>query len=78
VLKARQGANGLTADGIVGMDTFLKMFPDATGEPAPAGETDNVNASELSLDKLINHVPDVVINQISGCLKNSRSIRACV
>jgi putative chitinase len=67
-VKAWQGANGLIADGIVGMDTFLKMFPDAaTGEPAGTGGTDNIKVSGLSLDKLINHVPDAVINEISGC-----------
>ncbi|MCX5812471.1 MAG: peptidoglycan-binding protein [Proteobacteria bacterium] len=67
-VKAWQGANGLTADGIVGTDTFLKMFPDAAaGKPAPVGGTDNVNVSGLSMDKLVNHVPDAVINEIAGC-----------
>jgi putative chitinase len=67
-VKAWQGANGLTADGIVGMDTFLKMFPDtAAGQPAAAGGTDDIKLSGLSLDKLVNYVPDTVINEISGC-----------
>ncbi|MCX5806779.1 MAG: peptidoglycan-binding domain-containing protein [Proteobacteria bacterium] len=67
-VKAWQGANGLIADGIVGTDTFLKMFPDAAaGEPAVAGGTDSIKVSGLSLDKLVDHLPDAVINEISGC-----------
>jgi len=54
-VKAWQKANGLLDDGIVGDDTWNRLFP----SPAPV-----VPPSPFKLDKLKGHVPDSVIAQI--------------
>jgi putative chitinase len=65
-VKAWQSSNGLTADGIVGGDTWSKMFSEGTvsaptiiTEPAPVP-----SVGGLKLEKLKGHIPDVVIAQI--------------
>lgn len=58
-VKAWQTTNGLQVDGIVGSDSWNKMFSDATASPA--------SAEDLKLDKLASHIPDEVIAQIPDC-----------
>ncbi|MDD5227821.1 MAG: peptidoglycan-binding protein [Methylococcales bacterium] len=59
-VKTFQAENGLTADGIVGSATWDKLFLTITTDtPAPVGD--------LDLNKLVGHIPDVVINQIPDC-----------
>jgi len=58
-VKAWQAANGLTADGIVGAGTWVKMGLDGHTAPAP-----EIPPSSFNLEKLRGHVPDSVIAQI--------------
>ena len=65
-VKAWQSANGLTPDGVVGNNSWLKLFgevsvstPTVITEPAPVA-----NVGGLKLEKLKGHVPDAVIAQI--------------
>jgi len=65
-VKSWQSSNGLTADGIVGDGTWVKMFAEGTTstptvitEPAPAP-----SVGGLKLEKLKGHIPDSVIAQI--------------
>ena len=65
-VKAWQSANGLTPDGVVGNNSWLKLFgevsvstPTVITEPAPVA-----NVGGLKLEKLKGHVPDAVISQI--------------
>ena len=65
-VKAWQSANGITPDGVVGNNSWLKLFgevsvstPTVITEPAPVA-----NVGGLKLEKLKGHVPDAVISQI--------------
>jgi putative chitinase len=65
-VRAWQSANGLTADGIVGDNTWSKMMgesvasaPTVLTEPAPVP-----SVGGLKLEKLKGHIPDSVIAQI--------------
>lgn len=64
-VKAWQSANGLTADGVVGDNTWNKMFSENTTpktvitEPAPVA-----SVGGLKLERLKGHIPDAVIAQI--------------
>lgn len=64
-----QSTNDLTADGIVGDETFAKMFPadDSATEPVSTGETVAPVVQGLKLDKLAGQVPDLVLNEIPDC-----------
>ena len=60
-VKAWQTKNGLTADGIVGDNTWAKMFPAArVSQPANPVQ----NTGPLPLDKLNGKVPANVLSQI--------------
>jgi putative chitinase len=62
-VKAWQSANGLTADGIVGDGTWVKMFGGATPvAAAPAAPI--ANSGNLKLSNLKGHIPDAVIAMI--------------
>ena len=63
-VKAWQAANGLSADGVVGVKTWERLFPD---EEAPAAKADTITVDDALLAKLINHVSAIVINQIPEC-----------
>ena len=64
-VKAWQSANGLTPDGIVGPNTWAKLFNEGTTpqtvitEPAPVA-----SVGGLKLERLKGHIPDSVIAQI--------------
>lgn len=64
-VKAWQSANGLTPDGIVGPNTWAKLFGEGTTpkavitEPAPVA-----SVGGLKLERLKGHIPDAVIAQI--------------
>jgi putative chitinase len=65
-VKSWQSSNGLSADGIVGDGTWVKMFAEGTvsqpsviTEPAPSP-----SVGGLKLEKLKGHIPDSVIAQI--------------
>lgn len=60
-VKTWQTINGLTPDGIVGPNTWSKMFSEQTviTEPSPAP-----NVGGLKLEKLKGHIPDAVIAMI--------------
>lgn len=62
-VKTWQAANNLTADSIVGTATWNKMFADAT----PVATT-IVSVDDLKLEVLSNHIPNVVIQEITACV----------
>jgi putative chitinase len=69
-VKGWQSANGLTADGVVGPNTWAKMFalkeesaPTPAPTPAPVAQP-IVQNTNFKLDKLKGHVPQAVIDQI--------------
>lgn len=73
-----QKAHGLAADGIVGDDTFEKMFPDTPETAGSAPETDDsVSVSDgntdapvvegLNLSKLAGQITSQVLSEIPGC-----------
>ena len=70
-VKKWQAANGLTADGIVGVGTWSKMFGTSTQETTIVKEDKIVapvisspSVGGLKIDKLRGHIPDSVIAQI--------------
>lgn len=66
-VKEWQAANGLTPDGIVGDQTWAKMFK--AQSPAPAQPAAAVPASSFKLQNLKGHIPDSVIAQIPDTAK---------
>jgi len=64
-VKAWQAKNGLTADGIVGPATWAKIMGGATPTPTtPQPSTPAPQVAGLKLNKLVGHVPQVVIDSI--------------
>jgi putative chitinase len=65
-VKAWQKANGLDDDGVVGSDTWSKLFGvDSTSVPVIKEDVVIIKSTGLlNLDKLKGHVPDTVIAQI--------------
>jgi len=68
-VKAWQAKNGLTADGIVGPATWVKIMG-TESIPAPAAPAPvSIPASEFKLHALKGHIPDAVIAQIPDTAK---------
>lgn len=66
-VKAWQADHGLTVDGLVGPNTWAKMFPDtAIDSNVSAGAA---TADDAMLNKLTGAVPDVVVEQLPDCAK---------
>jgi putative chitinase len=64
-VKGWQSANGLTADGIVGPNTWAKMFATKQEAPIPAPVAQPVvQNTAFNLGKLKGHIPQAVIDQI--------------
>ena len=63
-VKAFQSKNGLTADGIVGEGTWVKIMGEGTPAPAPQPAAPIAPVGGLKLDKLKGHIPDAVIAMI--------------
>jgi putative chitinase len=64
-VKGWQSANGLTPDGIVGPNTWAKMFATKQEAPIPAPIAQPVvQNTNFKLDKLKGHIPQAVIDQI--------------
>ena len=68
-VKAWQTKNGLTADGVVGPNTWSKIMGESiltqvTPAPQPVASTPAPQVAGLKLDKLKGHVPQVVIDSI--------------
>ena len=64
-VKGWQSANGLTADGIVGPNTWAKMFAPKQEAPTPAPIVQPVVQNvAFNLGKLKGHIPQAVIDQI--------------
>jgi len=68
-VKAWQTKNGLTADGVVGPNTWSKIMGESistqvTPTPQPVASTPTPEVVGLKLDKLKGHVPQVVIDSI--------------
>jgi len=64
-VKGWQSANGLTPDGIVGPNTWAKMFAAKQEAPTPAPVAQPVvQNTNFKLDKLKGHIPQAVIDQI--------------
>lgn len=64
-VKGWQSANGLTPDGIVGPNTWAKMFAPKVEAPQPAPVAQPVvQNSAFKLDKLKGHVPQFILDQI--------------
>lgn len=65
-VKSWQSANGLTADGIVGAETWGKLFAD-TADNLVATSISTVPVDNSKLSALTGHIPDSVISQIPEC-----------
>jgi putative chitinase len=64
-VKAWQAKNGLTADGIVGPNTWAKIMGESTTVvPEPIVAAPIAPIAGLKLDKLKGHIPDAVIQMI--------------
>jgi putative chitinase len=64
-VKGWQSANGLTPDGVVGPNTWAKMFAPKVDAPQPAPVIQPVvQNTAFKLDKLKGHIPQAVIDQI--------------
>ena len=68
-VKAWQTKNGLTADGVVGPNTWSKIMGESistqvTPTPQPVASTSTPEVAGLKLDKLKGYVPQVVIDSI--------------
>ena len=68
-VKAWQTKNGLTADGVVGPNTWSKIMGESistqvTPTPQPVASTSTPEVAGLKLDKLKGHVPQAVIDSI--------------
>ncbi len=64
-VKAWQAAHGLTADGIVGPETWAKIMGESTVVvPEPVVSAPIAPVGGLKLDKLRGHIPDAVIAMI--------------
>lgn len=64
-VKAWQAAHGLTADGIVGPNTWAKIMGESTVVvPEPIVSAPITPVGGLKLDKLKGHIPDAVIQMI--------------
>ena len=63
-VKAFQSKNGLTADGIVGEGTWVKIMGEGTPAPVPQPSAPIAPVGGLKLDKLKGHIPDAVIAMI--------------
>ena len=64
-VKAWQAAHGLTADGIVGPETWAKIMGESTVVvPTPVAPAPIAPVGGLKLDKLKGHIPDAVIAMI--------------
>jgi len=68
-VKAWQTKNGLTADGVVGPNTWSKIMGESISTqvistPQPVASTPAPQVAGLKLDKLKGHVPQVVIDSI--------------
>ena len=64
-VKAWQAKNGLTADGIVGPNTWAKIMGESTTVVSePIVTTPIAPIAGLKLDKLKGHIPDAVIQMI--------------
>ena len=66
-VKNWQAANGLKADGVIGVKTWEKLYPDAVNEDASTANIDTKTVDGVLLDKLIAHVPAKVISQVPDC-----------
>jgi putative chitinase len=66
-VKAWQAANGLSADGVVGVKTWGELFPDAVSEDTSTVNAAVITVDDVLLEKLMNHVPAIVIDQIPEC-----------
>lgn len=64
-VKEWQKANGLEDDGIVGDNTWKKMFGEANESVETASQIQTpASAGSINLEKLKGHVPDAVLSQI--------------
>jgi putative chitinase len=64
-VKAWQAKNGLTADGIVGPATWAKIMGTSTpSAPTAQPSTPAPQVAGLKLNKLVGHVPQIVIDSI--------------
>ena len=67
-VKQWQKANGLVDDGIVGDETWSKMFPQPV-KPAVVNEVSKPSSGPMDISRLKGHVPDAVISQIPSVIE---------
>jgi putative chitinase len=69
-VKHWQESMGLTGDGIIGPNTWTKMFGDIAVSPNVHGETGNITMSyEEIKNKLREHLPQNILNELSICIE---------